>query len=399
MIPRDGPSVGAVRRPHIHGFSGSVAQNLPSMMLNALNRDAASAAPRSPIRELHAGLLDRPDALRDDARDFLDVQLRYAAELPDPLPTDPAALRQWSLDGSAEAGRRFQDYLAKRRAGGKRRYFASRSHALYFLRGVAPTKLVDGAWLSGLLPYWPDQRFHPLIRTYLEELGEGDPSKNHVLLYRRLLAAHGCEQLDTLDDEHYLQGAIQLSLGAVTDEFLPELIGYNLGYEQLPLHLLITAYELRELGIDPYYFTLHVTVDNAGSGHGYQAVRALQGLLPAASDNFYRRVRAGSRLNDLGESTLSVIDGFELRRELETALAAKAEIGAQLHSDRCRIGGRSVPQWLSEPGRIGDFLDCLVETGWVRRGEPPENSRFWRLIQGERAAMFGVFTQYEQELL
>jgi hypothetical protein len=56
-------------------------------------------------------------------------------------------------------------------------------------------------------------------------------------------------------------------------------IGYNLGYEQLPLHLLITSYELNELGIDPYYFTLHVTVDNAGSGHAHKAVQALRDLM------------------------------------------------------------------------------------------------------------------------
>jgi hypothetical protein len=59
------------------------------------------------------------------------------------------------------------------------------------------------------------------------------------------------------------------------EKFLPEVIGFNLGYEQLPLHLLITAYELKELHIDPYYFTLHITVDNADSGHAKQAVDAV----------------------------------------------------------------------------------------------------------------------------
>src|SRR5690606_30288945 len=123
--------------------------------------------------------------------------------------------------------------------------------------------LVDGAWLFGLLEHWADYRFHGLVRTYLEELGDGDPALNHVSLYRKLLADLDCEPGDNLDDDLYLQGAIQLSLGLNSGQFLPEVIGYNLGYEQLPLHLLITSFELNELGIDPYYFTLHVTIDNA----------------------------------------------------------------------------------------------------------------------------------------
>ena len=87
-----------------------------------------------------------------------------------------------------------------------------------------------------------------------------------------------------LEDDHYLQGALQLALGVCADEFLPEVIGFNLGYEQLPLHLLITAYELSELGIDPYYFTLHVTIDNASSGHACKAAQSVLNLLPLSSD-------------------------------------------------------------------------------------------------------------------
>jgi hypothetical protein len=83
--------------------------------------------------------------------------------------------------------------------------------------------------------------------------------------------------------------------GYHADQFLPEVIGFNLGYEQLPLHLLITAYELKELGIDPYYFTLHITVDNADSGHGRKAVEAVFDCDAPVGDSgdFYRRVRSG----------------------------------------------------------------------------------------------------------
>jgi hypothetical protein len=272
---------------------------------------------------------------------------------------------------------------------------------LYFLKGVAPTKLVDGAWLYGVLSRWDNPDFHPLIKTYLEELGDGVPDKNHVTLYRRLLATHGCEHWETLPEDHFVQGAIQLALAHGADEFLPEVVGYNLGYEQLPLHLLITSYELNELGVDPYYFTLHVTVDNAGSGHAHKAVQALRHLMAQSADPaaFFKRVLDGYRLNDLGAGTTSVIGAFDLEAELVEIFGAKAAIGKNMHSDYCRVAGRSINDWLADPKQIPAFLTALEDAGWIQRGADVEHSRFWRLIQGERAEMFGVFSSYEQQVL
>lgn len=59
----------------------------------------------------------------------------------------------------------------------------------------------------------------------------------------RLLKAHGIDAWAEQPDLHFVQGALQLALASCADEFLPEIIGFNLEYEQLPLHLLITAFE------------------------------------------------------------------------------------------------------------------------------------------------------------
>jgi len=241
----------------------------------------------------------------------------------------------------------------------------------------------------------------PLITTYLEELGNGVPEKNHVVLFQQLIDSHGCAQWQGLPEEYFMQGLIQLALGYNADQFLPELIGYNLGYEQLPLHLLITAYELNELGIDPYYFTLHVTVDNAGSGHARKAWEALHKLMPQVGDPaaFLRRVEAGYRLNDLGVGTETVIDAFDLHGELVGILRAKAAVGKNMHSDYCKVGGRSLNDWMTDPGQVPALLTALEAQGWFTRGQVPEDSRFWALIQGDRAHMFGVFSAYEQQVL
>jgi hypothetical protein len=355
-------------------------------------------------RALYFALLDNPEAARVHARDYLRAQIAAARD----AFTDAADLPQalWQLpawiQGRAETvGIAYRQDQAARKNGAARRYFSTKSHALHFLKGAAPTKLVDGAWLYGMLPRWENPDYHPLIKTYLEELGDGVPDKNHVTLYRRLLAAHGVEGWETQSDEHFVQGAIQLALGWNVGEFLPEVVGYNLGYEQLPLHLLITAYELNELGIDPYYFTLHVTVDNAGSGHAHKAVQALRQLMAQSGDpaQFFQRVLDGYRLNELGACTTSIIGSFDLEAELVEIFAAKAGVGKNMHSDYCRVGGRPINDWLSDPARIPDFLAAMEGAGWFQRGQDVEHSRFWRLIQGERAEMFGVFSSYEQQVL
>ena len=357
----------------------------------------------STVQTLYQLFLQQPDTLnsREQAAGFIAEQLGYARELPSDLPDEMHNLPQWSDTHVAEVGDAYQAYLQRRKAGGAREYFHSRSHALFYLQSIAPTKLVDGAWLYGLTRHWHDERFYPLIKTYIEELGEGDAQYNHVLLYSKLLERHGCFNDFHEADSLYLQGAIQLALGHNSDQFLPEILGYNLGYEQPPLHMLITAYELKELGIDPYYFTLHVTTDNASSGHARQAVDAVQGLAPTVGSKaaFYDRVKAGYQLNQLGPNYKTLLDGFDVEQQTVHMLENKRFYGANMHSDFCRIEGKTVNEWLQTPGQIKPFINAMVKRRWVKRHEDPQHSRFWQLIAGEHAKMAGVFSPYEAQLI
>ncbi|MDB5118661.1 MAG: hypothetical protein JWQ79_4153 [Mucilaginibacter sp.] len=337
----------------------------------------------------------------DTVVSFLNVQLSLAESAECPLPNVPDELAEWIGQGVSRVAQQYAAYLEARHAGAPRRFFSGKSHAMYFLQRVAPTKLVDGAWLYGLLPHWPDYRFHGLIRTYLEELGEGDPALNHVSIYQKLLADMDCALSDSLADDLYLQGAIQLALGHHGAQFLPEVIGYNLGYEQLPLHLLITSFELNELGIDPYYFTLHVTIDNASTGHARKAAQSVIALMPVGPgrDEFYRRVVNGYNLNELGVGSTAVIASFDLEQEVVAMLERKRTFGQHMHSDYCRLEGKTVNEWLAAPDQIPAFLSVLQSKGWIKRDEDPANSRFWQMIEGAGAPMFGVFNGYEKQLL
>jgi len=338
---------------------------------------------------------------RGQAADFLNAQLTQVRSEPCDIPDAPQDLALWMASSFQTVHGQYGQYLQQRKAGSPRRYFSNRAHALYFLRSVAPTKLVDGAWLYGVLAHESNPQFSDLVRTYLEELGEGASDKNHVLVYRRLLARYGLDPLDDLPDGAYRQGLIQLALGYNAERFLPEIIGFNLAYEQLPLHLLITAYELNELGLDPYYFTLHVTVDNGDTGHARRACQAVLDNLPRLDDGgaFWQRVREGSKLANAGIGTAEVISGFDIDAEVRRILVRKSAAGSGVHSDYCRVAGRSVNDWLSSADSVPSFLQALENAGWIRRGEPAANSRFWKLLQGERAEMFGVFSSYELQVI
>lgn len=372
-------------------------------LLQRLNASpAAVCAPsQGPMQTLYRAFATVEADVDALAVAFLDEQLAGVAPHSAGLPSDPQQLMAWVEQHCVEVTDHYAQYLAERKQGAPRRYFHSKAHALDFLRAVAPTKQVDGAWLYGVLPHWQDYRYDGLLSTYLEELGDGEPLHNHVVLYRRQLAELGCDDERGLSDAHFQQGAIQLALGRCAESHLPEVLGYNLGYEQLPLHLLISAYELSELGIDPYYFTLHVTIDNASSGHARKAVQAVLELKPLqmSADAYWQRVARGFALNDLGLGSTAVIEAFDLQAALLAMLERKRPFGLHMHSNYCRFDGKTVNQWLQQPGQLPAFVQALQDKGWLKRHEDPRNSRFWNMIEGPGAAMFGVFSGYEKQLL
>src|SRR5690606_12508663 len=111
-------------------------------------------------KDLYFGLLQAQpgNATLEQSRLFLSRQLNKAAHTPVDLPANIDDLALWMKANTASVGVQYRQYLAERKDGGARRYFATKSHALHFLKAVAPTKLVDGAWLYGLVSQWRDPR-------------------------------------------------------------------------------------------------------------------------------------------------------------------------------------------------------------------------------------------------
>ena len=318
------------------------------------------------------------------------------------FPTEIQAIKPWLSQQYEMLCQDYQHYLARRKSGGPREYFRSIGEAFEFLIKVAPTKRVDGAWLYSLVHYWNDSAFHDLILTYMEELGLGDSQTNHVCIYEDLLRTLGLDDFDVLlEDAYYQQAAIQLALAYAPSEFIPEIVGYNLGHEQPVLHLLISNYELAELGIDSRYFNLHLTIDNVDSGHAYRAMKALEQLYLKYRDKeiFLNKVKRGYALNDKGMTSSKIIKTLDLEVLVHKILKRKALIGKLLHNEKCQFGGKTINQWLAEPADVIHFLDQLIDKKWIQLNRPPEESRFWRLIHHSEGQMYGVFSPVEQQII
>lgn len=318
------------------------------------------------------------------------------------IPSELDKLEEWLDRQNKLQCTHYKGYIERRMAGGNREFFNSTSKAYEFLYKVAPTKLVDGAWLFSFTQYWNDPAFKDFIQIYLEELGLGLEQSNHVRVFDNLLFSLGLHEFSlNLDDEYYHQAAIQLALAYAPSEFIPEIAGFNLGYEQLPLHLLITNYELKELGIDSKYFNLHITIDNFDSGHAQVATNAVKKLSSRFKDkiNFMHKLRNGFLLNNRGKSSVQIIKSLSTEHVVMEIFRKKAVVGKHMHANNCLFNKRPINEWLSEDELVEEFIFELIRVGWIKLNEDPENSRFWKLIDHEDGKMFGVFSAAEKTFI
>jgi hypothetical protein len=332
-------------------------------------------------------------------------------------------------------------------------------------------KYVDGGWITNLLnfgihsviepsskstsssgpyPASPERRGGKLAwQVISEEFGDGDLHKNHVHVYNKLLkelapngvAPTGDQRgFDGLADDEgsprcWTAAIAQQCIGLLSssEDFFPEALGFNMTYETLPYHLLVTSRELRELKIDDYYFALHITIDNPDSGHAALARVAVERFLEGirqrdgqeAMEAMWRRVQAGVILADGLPTTPCAPREFKLDPAsrvwrpavssgtapaptlLETRLVAllrrKATAAEKMHCpSRLLIKGNTIEQWLdpltmtAEKGL--DFVRALAEKKpWVVAGDSLSSKLVQELEWGGR--MFGAFSGDETKVV
>ncbi|OIW29214.1 hypothetical protein CONLIGDRAFT_618435 [Coniochaeta ligniaria NRRL 30616] len=328
----------------------------------------------------------------------------------------------------ADVGHEFEAYIRRREAGGGPELFQDLEGARRHLKRSACWNYVDGSWLART-----NQITTPFVlrgvtknawQIFSEELGDGDLEKNHVVLYRDLLRSVGVDLPggDTADFIHPRHGmddeggwrlsVAQLLLSVFPNDFLPEILGFNLYYESPALSNYLANREMPEFGISPYYYALHISIDNPDSGHCAMALGNIVSFLKVVREtdimsyeNAWRRIQAGYVLGQTAEDKETVL---HYEDQLVEFIYRKANIAEKIHcTSRARVGGRSLSSWSSSSSsnkRTDDnqgkdtFLAALADSKpWVYRGDSAR-SRLVREVTW-KGRMFGAFTHDEVHVL
>ncbi|KJZ75429.1 hypothetical protein HIM_05125 [Hirsutella minnesotensis 3608] len=328
------------------------------------------------------------------------------------------------------------NYLERRKQGHGPELFATADEAKVWLVQQAPVKFLDGAWLGHIHKITTPFAFRSVTRLawqiLSEELGDGDPDKHHVNLYCKLLESIGCplpngHSADFINacewerDENrgaWRAAVGQLAISLFPNEFLPEILGFNLHFEMASLETMQVAHELKGLGIDPCYFLLHITIDNADSGHTAMAAHTVRRYIDvvreteseAAVQQAWKRVQVGYVLSQsLGDySHLSVVERDSpnpdvlfgaLGAEVMDLFRSKALVSHRMHSQgRVRVGPYALNEWLEATLRKDSndlhLLTTLSQAKpWVYAGASRKSLLVRELSWGGR--MFGAFTKNE----
>lgn len=333
---------------------------------------------------------------------------------------------------------RYKEYIAQRQSGGPRQLVRDRKDAESWLRKIAPLKLVDGAWLGYLNNITLPFALRPIVKQtwqiFTEELGDGNRNQHHVYIYEELLKQfeptlpspttkeilHPRYKFDSL--KYWRMAVAQLMISLFSGEFFPEILGFNMHFEMLQLDTMQAAKELPEVGLDPYYFLLHVSIDNCHSGHAAMSMNApvnyIQHILMTEGEEAariaWRRVQTGYILSEwLGQKDdkatdipleLDNVPCDQIEAQVLAIFRAKVNAAHGLHSGcKARIKNRHLDDWL-DPRNFAneewqqDFLRSLsTSKPWVYPGDSNKSRFLMELRWGGK--MFGAFTRDEVSIL
>jgi hypothetical protein len=170
---------------------------------------------------------------------------------------------------------------------------------VWFTQQYAAFTMVDGSWVQSIAKAGASHTeiSARLFRIYSDEVGNADTFMNHPNVYRRLLEGEGIHMPPTASREFAMQPELldfafdlpllTLSISMFPKAMLPEIIGVNLGIELSGLgkDYMTIIDELKYWKIDPYFFTLHLTIDNIASGHTAMAMETVHLYLDQVLSN------------------------------------------------------------------------------------------------------------------
>lgn len=360
-----------------------------------------------------------------DARAFVDYWLQQAeifSTAPDRCPADLLFFDYTQEAFDARLNTIYQELVDQAAAsdpGSPTQFIRTRADMVQRIVQWAPFNLVDGAWLRNVGQTGPMDEVRGLLYSIcMDELGDGDISKNHCNIYRDLCHSVGYypAPVDSEEfafdpvflDSGFLVPAFQLAISQFTQEYYPEIIGMTLQLEWEVVELKPTRDLLNYFGLDPHFYVMHIGIDNAVNGHGRRAADAVSLYLENIRNNggaaavkaAWRRIWNGfvafaslpfglerSFAEDLRDL---ITQPPSPRDQMMEMIRRKAPMGSRNHQGHT-IGGGRIDEWFDNPA---GFLDALESEEWITPGDW-DNSRMRGLLDFETGPMFRVFTDDE----
>jgi hypothetical protein len=324
----------------------------------------------------------------------------------------------------------------------------------------APSKLIDGFWLARVAKIdrnqlsknlhsvkedTIDRAVDTLYEIYDEEDGEGDIEKNHVHIYEKLLQQAKIELPPNtsrefafdgrIKDDAFFSPCLQLSMALLQDELFPEICGFTLNFEEMPLSLLLMRDALKQHDLNDYYYLLHITIDNPCSGHCFKARQILELFMEPYSvapgvfstdNDIWKRLYSGyilasfmtpdairTRLcgnapgsnpaKETQRATSVMYVSEKSPRQQSDLLSKMADIiekyapyaACPIHRS-VKVKGKTMSDALTLMS-AEQFVDELASSGWVKPGYPDQSLLVRSFGFGQK--MFKVFSDEDQEII
>jgi hypothetical protein len=294
--------------------------------------------------------------------------------------------------------------------------FKTRDNMVERIRQFAPFNQLDGAWLRNVTQAGPISEIHSLLFSiWSDETGNGVPELNHSNLYADLLHSVGVyiDDITTqayafnpaILDSAYTSPLFELVISEFSQHFFPEILGMTLNLEWEVLQLKTTIKLFEYFGLHPQFYRMHVGIDNAASGHGAQAKRAVELFLDQVRaesgeqemQGIWARIWNGyvafATTGNLGQDLTDLLQNPpSLQTQMENLITRKRTYG-QLNHDGKRLGQNLINDWFDDPTA---FLQELQNAGMIVPGDP-DNSPLFTLLTYS-GPMYKVFAQDEIKL-
>ena len=295
--------------------------------------------------------------------------------------------------------------------------FSTRQDMVIRTIQFSPFNLTDGAWLRNIGKPGPIDEVRSLLYSILmDELGDGDVSKNHCNIYQDLLHSLGYypAPINTREfaynpellDSAFTVPAFELCISQFSDDYYPEILGMTLNLEWEVVDLKGTRDLLDYFGMNSHYYVMHIGIDNAVNGHGQRAAEAIKLYLQnvrslggeSAVQQEWRRIWNGfvafGTTGTLGDDIAHLIQNKpSLEDRVLQMIQNKAKYGSLNHEDKT-VGDTRINEWFLDPP---SFLKALGDHGYITPGDWA-NSRLNGLMNFQSGPMFRVFTDDEIQL-